>query len=237
MQPTYGRRQAGRAFPGNGTVPKFEPLENDFMCSSERSTTVASSCSRPTLPRSALWLVLISLAAPLTDAAQVLGVQVGRDDERFRIELHIVIDAAPPQVFRALQDYAAMPRYNPDLRAVRIEPTSSPNRTRLFTTVHTCVLLFCKTMHQEQLMTATANLSGGLLQAELIPHGGAFGGQGHWNVRPCRAHPVYTCVDIELVLLPQFWVPPVIGPWLIRRTMYEEAQRSTLGLEQVARGS
>jgi hypothetical protein len=34
--------------------------------------------------------------------------------------------------------------------------------------------------------------------------------------------------------VPVFWVPPVIGPWLIRKKMYEEAQRSSLGLERVA---
>jgi hypothetical protein len=171
-----------------------------------------------------------------TRAAQVLAVQVRRDEARFQIDMHIAIDAPPLQVFRALQDYAAMRRYNPDLRSVRVEPTPAPNRVRLFTTVHTCVLLFCKTMHQEQVMTATAEAHGGRLQAELVPQSGAFGGEGHWVVTPCRARRPSTCVDIQLALVPQFWVPPVIGPWLIRRTMYDEAQHSTRGLEQVAQG-
>jgi len=169
------------------------------------------------------------------DAAQVLGVQVEQDEQRFRIDMQVAIDAAPLPVFRALQDYAAMPRYNRDLRAVRIEPTSVPNTVRLFTTIHTCVLLFCKTMHQEQLMTATAHATGGLLEAVLIPQSGAFSGQGHWLVKPCEAQRPSACLDIQLELVPQFWVPPLIGPWLIRRTMYEEAERSTRGLEQVAR--
>lgn len=38
--------------------------------------------------------------------------------ERFEIGMHIVIDAPSAKVFKALRDYAAMPRYNPDLRAV-----------------------------------------------------------------------------------------------------------------------
>jgi hypothetical protein len=178
----------------------------------------------------------MSLASMHSQAAHVLAVQVGRDDQRFHIEMQVALDAAPVPVFRALQDYAAMPRYNPDLRAVHIEPTSAPNRVRLFTTIHTCVLFFCKTMQQEQLMTATAHATGGLLEAELIPHGSAFSGQGHWLVQPCGAQRPSACLDIQLELVPQFWVPPVIGPWLIRRTMYEEAQRSTHGLEQVAQG-
>jgi hypothetical protein len=181
------------------------------------------------------WVLLIlGLATTQTYAAQVLGVQVTHDGARFLIGMHIAIDAAPPDVFRALRDYAAMPRYNPDLVAVRIEPTSEPNRVRLFTTVHLCVLFFCRTMHQEQLMTATANATGGILQAELIPQDGAFKGLGHWAVNPCRDDRPQSCVDAQIELVPVFWVPPVIGPWLIRKKMYEEAERSSAGLEQVA---
>ena len=192
---------------------------------------------RRSTPLRTCWLLtLASLASMQADAAQVLGVQVSQQETRFRIDMQVAIDAAPPQVFRALQDFAAMPRYNSDLRAVRIEPTTVPNRVRLYTTIHTCVLLFCKTMHQEQVMTATANASGGLLQAELVPQGSAFSGEGHWIVKPCRVGRASSCMDIQLVLVPQFWVPPVIGPWLIRRTLYDEARRSTQGLEQVAQG-
>ncbi len=82
-------------------------------------------------------------------------------------------------VFRALGDYAAMPRYDPDVRGeVRIESTSEPNRVRLSTTIHTCVLLFCKTIRQQQIMTTRAASDGGTLQADLLPASGAFSGKG-----------------------------------------------------------
>ncbi len=160
-----------------------------------------------------------------------------RDGARFLIDMHIAIDGAAPEVFLALQDYAAMPRYNRDLRAVRVAATSEPNRVRLFTTAHTCVLLFCKTVHQEEIMTATAEASGGILDAELIPQHGAFAGRGRWIIRPCGRQRSPACMEIRLELIPAFWVPPVIGPWLVRRKMYEEAQRSSVGLEQMAQDS
>ena len=182
------------------------------------------------------WLVLaiLDLVTAQAYAAQVLGVQLKREGARFLIGMRIAIDAPPPYVFRALSDYAAMPRYNPDLLAVRVEPTTEPKSVRLFTTVHTCVLFFCRTIHQEQIMTASADASGGILKAELVPQSGAFTGQGRWRVDRCRANRLQSCVDIQIELIPKFWVPPVIGPWLIRRKMYEEAQRSSAGLERVA---
>lgn len=171
-------------------------------------------------------------------AAQVLDVHVTRDGERFVIGMHIGIDASPPAVFRALQDYPAMMRFNPDLRAVRVQPTGTAGGVRLFTTIHTCVLVFCKTMHQEEIMTALATTGGGVLEAELLPYGGDFkGGHARWTVAACAGARSMTCLDARIELLPAFWVPPVIGPWALRREMAQEAQRTSVGLEVVARGS
>lgn len=180
--------------------------------------------------------VALSWLAMQAHAAQVSDVQVTRDGGRFEIAMHIAIDASPPAVFRALQDYSAMMRYNPDLRSVRVEETGFSGRQRLFTAIHTCVLIFCKTMHQEQLMTAIPAADGGVLEAELLPHGGDFkAGSARWTVSACPTAPSMTCVDAQIELVPAFWVPPVIGPWVVRRKMAEEARRTSLGLELVAR--
>lgn len=178
------------------------------------------------------WL-LLSIAIP-AGAAQVSSVQVSREGSHFLIDMHIAIDEPPPAVFRALQDYAAMARYNPDLRAVRIEKTAFPDRVRLFTTIHTCVLVFCKTMHQEQIVTATASADGGALHAELVA-GDFRGGHGLWVVRPCPTDRSESCLDVRIELVPGFWVPPVIGSWVVRRKMAEEAHRTSAGLELTAR--
>ena len=188
---------------------------------------------------SRFWLAAaLSLVAVRAQAAQVLDVQVTRDGGRFLIGMHITLDAPPPAVFRALQDYSAMMRYNPDLRSVRIQSTGVAGRVRLFTAVHTCVLVFCKTMHQEQIMTAVVEANGGVLEAKLLPRGGAFkAGSGRWTVGICRTAASLTCLDARIELVPAFWVPPVIGPWVIRRKMVEEARRTGAGLELVAQGS
>jgi hypothetical protein len=182
-----------------------------------------------------LWTLL--WLATQACVAQDIGVHVRRDGARFLIRMQMAVNAPPPAVFRALTDYAALPRYNADLQAVRVESTTEPNRVRLFATIHTCVLLFCKTLHQEQIMTATVNAGGGVLQSEWVPQHSDFKeGHGRWTVTPCASGRLPTCMEVQIELVPAFPVPPVIGPWLIRRKMYEEAQRTGAGLEQVARG-
>lgn len=180
----------------------------------------------------------LSWLAMQAHAAQVLSVQVTRDGARFLIGMHMAIDAPPPAVFRALQDYSAMMRFNPDLRAVRVQPTGRAGSVRLFTTIHACVLVFCKTMHQEQIMTAVSSTDGGALEAELLPYGSDFkAGHARWTVTACDSARSIACLDARIELVPAFWVPPVIGPWALRREMAEEARRTSVGLEVVARGS
>lgn len=189
-------------------------------------------------PKICRWLLCLPLLfAGGAQAAEVSGVQVARNGERFLIDMHIAIDAPAPAVFLAMQDYPAMARYIPDMRAVRVEPTPAPDRVRLFTTIHTCVLIFCKTMHQAQIMTATASTDGGSLNAELLPYGGDFkAGRAVWVVKPCPTGRALSCLDITIELVPAFWVPPVLGPWVIGRKMREEARYTGDGLEQTARG-
>lgn len=179
--------------------------------------------------------IALSWFAVPAHAAQVLSVQATRDGTRFVIGMHIAIDAPPPAVFRALQDYSAMMRFNPDLRAVRVQPTGSAGSVRLFTTIHTCVLVFCKTMHQEQIMTAVTGTDGGVLEAQLLPRGDFKAGHARWTVAACPGARPMACLDARIELVPAFWVPPIIGPWVVRRQMAEEARRTGGGLEVVAR--
>ena len=188
-------------------------------------------------PKIRLWpLCLLLLFAGGAQAAEVSGVHVARSGERFLIDMHIAIDAPAQAVFWALQDYAAMARYNPDLRAIRVVRTPAPDRVRLFTTIHTCVLVFCKTMRQEQIMTATASADGGTLDAKLLRYGDFEGGHGVWVVKQCPTARVLTCLDVTIELVPAFWVPPVLGSWVVGRKMDQEAHRTGDGLEQTARG-
>ena len=167
-------------------------------------------------------------------AAQVLSVQAMRRGAAISIDLRLALDAPAPAVFRALRRYDAIGRYEPDLRAMRIETTADPNRVRLFLTLHSCVLLFCKTLRQQQIMTASPRRDGGVLQAEFVPANGAFRGTGRWVVAACSAGAGRTCMDVHIDLVPLFWLPPMIGRWLIRRKMYEQALHISNGLEQLA---
>lgn len=179
--------------------------------------------------------MLLWLTVPVR-AAEVLAVRVTRHRATFVITMRLALDAPPRAIFAAMRDYAALPRYDPDLRRVHVEPTAEANRVRLFAAVHACVLIFCKTLQQEQIMTATPNAHGGVLRAVLVSGSGDFrAGQARWNVHPCPGRSAASCLDARIELRPAFWVPPVIGPWILRHKVTEQARHYGEGLEHIAR--
>ena len=46
--------------------------------------------------------------------------------------------------------------------------------------------------------------------------------------------PTATRMRFSSEIEPSFWVPPLIGPWLIRHALYAEALRSVINLERLA---
>ena len=149
--------------------------------------------------------------------------------------MRITLREPPWAVFAALQDYTALPHYNPDIRRVRIEPAGRPGRLRVATTVHACVLFLCKTLRQTAVMTVTAAVDGGVIRAVIVPGQGDFhSGQARWRVSHCPTGRDPACLHVRMTLRPAFWVPPLIGAWLLRRKLTEEARRSIGGIEQLA---
>ena len=180
-------------------------------------------------------LALLGAAIHPAAAAERPAVRVTRHGAQFTIAMRVALPAPPWAVFAALEDYSALPRYNPDIRSVHIEPTDWPTRLRVATTFHACVLFLCRTLRQTALMTATAAVDGGIIRAAIVPGQGDFrSGQARWQVSPCRSARDTTCLQVHMILRPAFWVPPLLGTWILQRKLAEEARRTVSGIQQLA---
>jgi hypothetical protein len=175
-------------------------------------------------------LLLFPIAA---QAADIQSLAVTRDDSRYHVELEVILQAPAAAAYAAFANPANLPRINPAVQQVQVLEHASDQAARLYTEVRVCALLYCKTLRQTQDMRYEARPDGGDLHAEVRPEGSDFRyGRADWSFRP--AGPA-TRLHFSAELEPAFWIPPLIGPWLVQRSLREEAERTSDGIEKLAR--
>ncbi len=175
---------------------------------------------------------LLILARPAA-GYELRKIEVAHDHGRYSVHMRVTLDAKAADVFAVLSEVKLLPRINPAVRRIHSQPSSAPNSLRVFSEIRLCIAYFCRLIKQVQDMSFEKALDGGVVHARVLPelsdlrHGVAI-----WRVAQCDAK---TCLRFDASLEPDFWVPPLIGPWLIQRKLREEARQTSAGLESLTR--
>lgn len=173
----------------------------------------------------ALWL----LHAAAVGAGEVVEIVVERSDARYRVVIDARFDAPVERVRGLLTDFPHLGRINDSIRHSEVLATLSPQRHRVRTEARVCVALLCKDIAQVQ---DVAVLPNGDLEATVRPADSDFRyGAAYWEF---RAQGAATHMRFRSEIEPAFWVPPLIGPWLIRRALHAEATKTIANLERLA---
>ncbi len=163
-------------------------------------------------------------------AAQIESLKVTQQGARYRTEMQVLLEVPATAAYAALTDYPALARINPRVRAVEILSGKAPAPAQLRTVVELCVGILCKQVEQVQDMRRPAATT---LRAEVVSARSDL----HYGVADWRFVPqgtgsrLYFNAEIE----PKFWVPPFIGPWLVKRALKHEAITTSQGIEAAAR--
>ena len=173
--------------------------------------------------------VAACLAVVSVVAAEVERLELVRDGRTYRLDSRFVLDATPEAAWRVLTDYEGLPALNPAIKKTRVLAADGPSRHRLYARVRLCAYIFCRTLDHVQWMTQRRP---GLLEAEIDPGESDFErGSARWELTP---HGAGARLDLAIEVRPRFWVPPVVGPWLIREALRVQAQRTADGIERRA---
>ena len=178
----------------------------------------------------AVGILLTALAPGVAAAAQVHSLTVTHHGNGFSIVFDGVVEAPPPRVYALLADYARLGRLNPVITAMHVEAAPNGRGERVRSVIRSCVLLFCKEIVQvEDVTEPDANT----IVAHIVPGAGDFeSGWCFWRVSGEGPH---TRLHYEATRVARFWIPPLIGPWAIRRTMREQFESGIATLERLAK--
>ena len=168
-----------------------------------------------------LWLL-----SSVSQAGDILASRVSHEGDRYTLTVTARIDAPLDTVYRSITDFDNLDAINPDIEESQLLTTRPPDTRRVRSVIKVCLLTFCKRVQQVQDVTL---LSGHAIEAVIVPEGSDFrSGVARWQLTPSGA-------STELVFSnsfePDFWVPPVIGGWLIKRKLVWEVAETARHIE------
>ncbi|MES1940805.1 cyclase/dehydrase [Salinisphaera sp. T5B8] len=173
-------------------------------------------------------LVLAALALCMSASAAAVTIermQVERADTRYTITADMRLAVAQRQAFRAASDYERLPEFNPSI----IESKRLPG-DRLRSTIRLCVALICKQIEQVMHYQQTPPDA---ISMQVVPGAGDLK-SGHADWRFSSEDSGATRLVFEAEIDPDFWVPPLVGPYLIARELRRQARVTGQSIERLA---
>jgi len=179
-------------------------------------------------------LFVIGITAFLFQPVYVLAYDlkkavVAEDGGIFQIEMKAIIGARAEYIRQVLTDYNRIYRLNPSIVENEVITSDETGDKWVRTKLLACNSVFCKYLKRVDIVST---LPSGDLQAEIVPELSDFrNGYARLNLWQETAG---TRVLIRSEVEPDFWIPPLIGPWLIKRKLRSEALETVHNLERLA---
>jgi len=173
-------------------------------------------------------LLALGMSAPVL-AADLLTSEVAHRDGRFTVHAEVLVAVATPRVRALLGQYHHLPKLNDGIRTVTLLDPDARGRTRMAVDSQLCVLLFCLDYHWVQ---RVETLPSGDILSTMEPDLSDFReGTVRYSLRSAGGA---TRLTTRAVLVPDFWFPPGVGSWLIKRKLREEVLETARGIERLA---
>lgn len=172
--------------------------------------------------------LLFSLPAPVA-AMHIINVDVHHEEEIYTIEMDIHLSAPPAAVYRVLSDYRQLHRLSHNITQSELLFSYNPDHHRIKTTTSACILFFCRSLVQVQNIN---EIEGREIMAVSLPEkSNVRFATVHWKLNPAQGQ---TRLQVSAQLVPEFWMPPLIGPWFIKRGLHSGMAEMVANIEHYA---
>lgn len=171
-------------------------------------------------------------ASALAVSATIDGLDVERSRGRYLLEAEAWLDASPESVFAVLTDfddnrYARISRAYKESRYLAPAADGTP---LVYTRMEGCALWHCMSFERTERLETEAPYR---IKSVVLPESSNFKhSTSEWllehNGNGTRM--IYT-----LEMEPDFFVPPLLGPWYLKRTLAQGGLRAVTRIERLAR--
>jgi hypothetical protein len=180
-----------------------------------------------------LFYIVASSALAVNQATAVVveQVDIAHSNDTYTVFFDVVVNGPAERARGILTDYKQWPQLSKTIRDSRLVDTHADGRQRVSVTFRACILfIFCKDLRQvKDMETGSARAS---YRTELVPGEGDFAsGKELWEILSQPDHTTRLRYRATLVLA--FRLPPIIGPWLLKRQLYGELMVTAVRVEEL----
>lgn len=176
-------------------------------------------------------LLFTGLFASVTvPAASIRTLVVDYDDGVYSLVSNTWLDAPREAIFNVLTDYDRFGRISSTYKEYGFLEPDDDGVPVIHTRMEGCVLFFCVSMTRVERMITTMP---SFIRTDTLPEQSDFRSSvSEWTLEPEAGG---TSMTYRLVMEPDFWVPPLIGPWVLKRRLSRGGAGAINRIERIAR--
>jgi len=165
----------------------------------------------------------------LAVAADLDSVVVDYDAGRYSLDADAYMAAPRESVFSVLTDYDRFGRISSAYKEYRFLDPAPDGTPMIYTRMEGCVLIFCKSLARTEYLYLTEPAH---IRSVTVPEQSDFNHSiSDWQLTPEGSG---TRISYHLEMEPKFWVPPIIGPWILQRRLARGGAAAVDRIERLA---
>ena len=171
-------------------------------------------------------------AGALAAAATIDGLDVTKQRGLYSLEANAKLDATPESIYAVLTDFDgnAYSRISRAYKESRYLDPADDGTPIVYTRMEGCMLWHCMTLERTERLETQAPR---WIKSTALPESSNFKHAiSEWVLEPDGDG---TMMSYKVELEPDFFVPPVIGPWYLKRTLSQGGLRAVTRIERLAR--
>lgn len=175
-------------------------------------------------------LLALGLWASAAAAGTIERLETAHDGGRYTVIFEVVLDAPRDKVWRIMTDYEGLPRVSKIITESRILKQDDANRHRIGVTLEACILFFCKTI--KRVVDIEAKPQTEITVTEDPANRHIRYAVERWQV---HAENDRTRLHYTAEVVPNFFIPPLIGPPVVKYFLRREIRLTAIEVEALAR--
>jgi hypothetical protein len=179
-------------------------------------------------PALSILLIMISTVATAR-AADIKVLKVEEHQGRYTITLDALLNAPRENIYTTITTPALWPQLSHTVIEAKKLGRPSDARRMVRVVYEDCIFFICQTIHKNETLTSSTN---GHIDTQAIPGQSDFSyAHEHWRV---STQGQATRVEYSAEMIPNFYIPPLIGPYFLKAKIRSFLLHVTTNLESMA---